>query len=137
MTPLINGVAYSWGQIILTILGAPIAGVSEIEYDDKQDIVDNYGAGNFVNSRGFGKVETSAKIKLSMEEVEALTNKAPGRRIQNIPEFDTIVTYLNPGGAVVRHVLKNCRFKNNNRKPKSGDTMIGVDIDLAVSHIEW
>ena len=36
MIPLINGTAYDFSQIIVTILGVPVASVSSIEYSEEQ-----------------------------------------------------------------------------------------------------
>ena len=137
MIPLINGIAYDWAQIVLTIAGTPIAGVSTINYSDTQAMVDNYGAGSFPVARGFGKYEAKASIELSMEEVESITSAAPGRRLQNIPEFPIIVSFVAPNNTVVTHKLKNCRFKDNKRDMKTGDSGVNVSIELIVSHIDW
>lgn len=137
MIPLINGIAYDWAQIVLTIAGTPIAGVSAVNYSDTQAMTDNYGAGSAPVARGFGKYEAKASIEMSMEEVESITAAAPGRRLQNIPEFPIIVSFVSPNNAVVTHKLKNCRFKENKRDMKTGDSGVNVSIELIVSHIEW
>ncbi len=137
MVPLINGQAYTWSQIICNIAGVPIAGIDAIDYADKQEIVNNYGAGNYPVSRGFGKIEPTCKLALHMEEIEAITNNAPGRRLQDIPEFDVIVSYITNTGSTVTHKIRNCRFKENMRSPKAGDTKIAPDLELIPSHIEW
>ena len=36
-TPLINGRSYDFTQIIVTILGVPVASVSKITYNQKQE----------------------------------------------------------------------------------------------------
>jgi hypothetical protein len=135
--PLVNGTSYSWAQIEARILNQPVAGIKEIKYEEKQEIVDNYGAGNRPVSRGYGKIETTASLKLEMAELEALQAAAPDRRLQAIPEFDIVVSYLPEGGKITSHTLHNVRFKTNGREAKEGDTSIDVDIELAVSHISW
>lgn len=137
MIPLINGEAYSWQQIVATVAGVPLAGISAIEYKDNQEMVDNYGAGSFVVSRGFGKYKAEAKITLQMEELEPIIAAAPQGRIQNIPEFDINITYLPLNGVIVTHKIRNCRFMNNPRTVKSGDTVIECELDILTSHIEW
>jgi hypothetical protein len=137
MEPLINGTAYVWSQIKCNILGVVIAGISKIEYDDKQEMQDNFGAGNRPVSRGYGKIECSAKMTLEMAEVEALQQAAVDGRLQSIPEFDVVVAYLPLGGVVVTHTLHNCRFKTNARSASTGDMAINVDLELLCSHISW
>lgn len=137
MIPLINGITYTYANIILNILGLPIAGVTAIEYSDDQDMEDNYGAGIYPVNRGFGQYKAEGKVTLYMEEVEALTNAAPGRRLQNIPEFDIVVAYVNASNVPVTHKIRNVRFKNNNRKTKTGDKKIEIELDILTSHIDW
>lgn len=59
--PLINGQAYSYADIIVTVLGVPVAGITSVEYSQTQEITENYGAGRFVVSRGLGKIEAEGK----------------------------------------------------------------------------
>lgn len=135
--PLINGEAYSWGQVVCNILGVPVAGITSIEYGDNQEMTDNYGAGNFPVSRGFGKYAAEAKVTLHMEEVEAIMNANAIGRLQEIPEFDIIVSFIPENGIERTHKIKNCRFKNNKRPMKTGDTSVEVELDLITSHIQW
>ncbi len=135
--PLINGRTYDYASIIVNIMSVPIAGITAIEYSDEQEIEDNYGAGTMPVNRGFGKYKANAKMTLYMEEVEAITALAANGRLQNIPEFDVVVAYVNAANLPVTHKLRNCRFKNNNRKAKTGDTKIEVELDLIISHITW
>lgn len=138
-TPLINGEAVSWAQITVNMLGTSVIGITSISYEDTQEIVDNYGKGNYPVSRGFGKVESKASITLLAEEANALMQRAPKGRMQEIPEFDIVVSYLPVGstGAPYSHVVRNCRFKGNKRDVKQGDTKVEVQYELACSHIEW
>lgn len=134
---LINGITYSYSNIACVILGVPVAGITSIEYSDEQEMEDNYGAGSNPVNRGFGSYKATAKITLYMEEVEAISAIALGGSLQSIPEFDIIVSYVNSANTPVIHKIKNCRFKNNNRKTKTGDKKIEVELDLLTSHIVW
>lgn len=135
--PLINGKSYEWSDIVLNIMGVPIAGITNIEYSDKQEMTNIYGAGRMPVSRGYGKIEPEAKITLLMEEVENIMAVAPLGRIQDIPEFDISVMYLDSALIPRKHKLRNCRFKNNARNTSQGDTSIAVELELILSHIEW
>ena len=135
--PLINGVAYHWASVEVNIFNQAIAGITAIEYDDDQEMQDNYGSGIYPVSRSYGKVKATAKMTLEMAEVVALQKAVPSGRIQDIPEFDVVVTYAN-GLTVVTDVVKNCRFMKNSRASKSGSADgIMVDISLITSHIQW
>lgn len=137
MQPLINGTAYAWSQVELRIFNIPVAGVVDIKYDDVQAMEDNKGAGEFPVSRGYGNIEAKASVTLEMAEVEALQAVAPGGRINKIPEFPIVVSYLPEGGVIRTHTLNNCRFKGNKREIKSGDLTVNVELELIVSHINW
>ena len=122
--PLINGKSYEWADITCNILGLPTIGITSIEYDVKQNMENIYAAGNSPVSRGYGKFEPTAKITLLMEEVENITAVAPNGVIQYIPEFDIIVSYLDAALVTRTHKLRKCRFMNNPRSSKTGDTSI-------------
>jgi hypothetical protein len=136
-TVLINGTAYGWADITVNILGTPVAGIDGIKYSDNQEIEDNYGAGKLPVSRGYGQIKTEGSITLHAEEVIALQKAAPGKRLQAIPPFDIVVSYLPEGGTVTTDTLKNCQFKKNSREAKKGDKSFSVELDLIISHIEW
>ena len=36
--PLINGTEYSWGDIVFSIAGTPVIGITGIEYNDEQEV---------------------------------------------------------------------------------------------------
>lgn len=136
--PLINGRAYDYSQIVATILGAPIFGISAITYTEEQEKTNNFGQGNRPVSRGHAAINASASIELSMNEVEALRDLVASERgsLLAIPAFDITVTYLN-NQKVVTHILKNCEFTNDGVETTQGDTDIKRSFDLVVSHIDY
>ncbi len=136
--PLINGNEYSWGDIVCTIAGVPMIGITGIEYNDEQEVTDNYGAGRYPISRSKGRITCNGKITLYSSEVNALVKKTPNGRLQDLGAFDIIVSYIpDEGGIVVTDKLRNCQFKKNSRSWSEGDTSKTVDLDLNISHIEW
>lgn len=136
-TPLVNGQAYAYADIIVTILGQPVAGITSVTYADSQEVTENFGAGRFPVSRGLGKIESEASITIDRAELNALIQSAPLKRLQNIGEFDITVTYLPAGSAPVTDIIKNCRFKNTPSGGAEGDSNIVSELELAVSHILW
>lgn len=136
-TPLVNGQAYSYADIVVTILGAPVAGITSVTYSDTQEITENFGAGRFPVSRGLGKIETEAAITIDRAELNAILLAAPNSRLQNIGEFDITVSYVPIGSAPVTDILKNCRFKNTPSGGSEGDSNIVAELELAVSHVLW
>ena len=136
-TPLVNGMLYSWADIVTAISGVPVTGITGIEYADDQEVVNKYGAGRHPVGRAKGRITPSAKIKLYQEEVEALQRQAPNGRLQDIAPFDIIVTYIPDSGIVTVDKIRNCQFKSNSRKWNEGGTGQEVELDLVPSHIEW
>lgn len=136
--PLINGIEYSWGDIVCAIAGVPVTGITGIEYSDEQEVTDNYGAGRYAVSRSKGRITCTGKITLYSSEVNALVKKTLNGRIQDLAAFDIIVSYIpDAGGVIVTDKLRNCQFKKNERSWSEGDTSKTVELELAVSHIEW
>jgi len=109
-TPLVNGQAYAYADIIVTVLGSPLAGITAINYSDSQEVVENFGAGQFPTSRGLGKIESECTMSIDRAELNALLAAATGNRLQNISEFDITVSYLPVGSPPVTDIIKNCRF---------------------------
>lgn len=141
VTPLINGVEYSWSSIAFIVLGAPIYGVTAINYDENQTIENIPGASTMPVARGYGSFENTASITLHSGEVENIMRAARAKgysRIQDIPMFNIVVSYMpNDVNKAVKHTLRNVEFKQNPRNVSEGDTSIGVEIELAISHIDW
>lgn len=135
--PLINGVNHSWADVTVNIGRVPVVGINAINYSEEQEIEDQYGAGNYPVSRGYGRISTTGDITLHSNEVEALQAAAPGGRLQAIAPFDINIVFLNAAGAIVTHRLHNCQFKNNARSMNENDKRFDVKLDLIISHITW
>ena len=137
-TPLINGVEYDWGVVNVCINGIKVIGITAINYGDKQDKQNNYGAGRHPISRSRGRIVPSAKISLYMSEVVAISRTSATGRLQDIPPFDIEVLYLPPsGGIIVVDKIHNCEFMENKRDWKEGDMNQVVELELLPSHIEY
>jgi len=136
MTPLINGKAYDFSQIVTNILGVTVAGITSISYSEEQEKVNNFGAGNRPVSRGAGAINASGSVTISMNDIEALRDAAPNGSLLQIPAFDITVTFLNDQ-KVVTHVLKNCEFINDGVETSQGDTDVVKGFDLVISHIQF
>jgi hypothetical protein len=139
MIPLINGIRHAWGSVKVNLLGRTVSGITAISYEEKQEKVNNYGAGTFPVSRGLGKYEASAKVTLHSYETDAIIKSlGTGKRLVDIAPFDIVVTFMAEGSdLLVNHVIRNCEFTSNKRDLKTGDTVIESEYDLIVSHIEW
>jgi len=136
-TPLINGIAYSWVDMTTSIFGVPIAGITEITYEETADVVNNYGAGRRPVSQSNGKIEVTASMTIDRAEYNALVAAAPGKNLMNIPNFDLVVAYLPEGSAPVADIIKNCKFKTMSGGASEGDSNVVASLEMVPSNIEW
>lgn len=135
--PLINGVEYAWGDIVATVGGVPLIGVTAIEYADEQTVENHYGAGRYPVARSKGRITPTAKLTVSMIEVLAWQKASPTGRLQDLAPFPIIVSYLPEDGQIVSDKLIACQFKKNTRAWKEGDTRQLVELELVISHVAW
>ena len=134
--PLINGKAYDYADIQLSILSAQLNGITEINYTSEQEKANNFGTGIYPVSRGHGSRDCSGSLGLNMNEVEALRDAAPARDLLNLPAFDIVVVFGNVQ-APQTHVVKNVEFKNDGVETSQGDTAINRVFDYVASHVVY
>lgn len=132
--PLINGRAYDYVDIQLSILGAQINGITEINYTSEQEKTNNFGAGVYPVSRGHAARDTTGSLGLNMNEVEALRGVAPFGDLLQIPAFDVIIVFGNVQNPKT-HVVKNVEFTNDGVETSQGDTAINRVFDFVASHV--
>lgn len=135
--PLINGTNYSWASVTMMYNGVPIIGITSINYGEKDMKENNYAAGRFTSSRGYGNVEATCSVSLYKDTLEALQKVAPFRRIQDLPPIDVVVAFKNRAGKFTKDILKNFEFNENKVGTNQGDTKIVSDIECIISHVEW
>lgn len=135
--PMVNGMLCAWADVVVLIGGVPVTGITGVEYDDQQEIVNKYGAGRHPVGRSKGRITPSGKLILYQEEVQALSAQSTTGRLQDLPPFDVIVQYLPDSGLLVTDKIRNCHISVNARKWKEGDTGQEVELPLVPSHIEW
>ncbi len=135
---LINGIEYSWGDIVVNIAGVPVVGITAIKYKESQEKTEIYGAGNRPVARGRGRITNEGSITLLEKEIRALQAASPGGRLQDIAPFDITVSYIPlDGNAVITDKIRMCEFKDNGRDWAQGDTSKATELELAIGWIEW
>nr|DAY11536.1 MAG TPA: putative XkdM-like protein [Caudoviricetes sp.] len=135
LEPLINGREYGWADIVTTIGGVPVTGITAIKYGEEMEKENIYGAGRNPVSRGYGRVKSTASITLLSGTVFALKSKAPKGQLHRIAPFPITVSYQPDAGPMVVHVLKNCEFKKTEFDWKEGDMSKPIELELIISHI--
>jgi hypothetical protein len=136
LTPLINGTAYSWTNIKVSLFGVPIIGITEVEYERDQKKENNYGFGQNPISRGYGNIENKGSMTLYWDEWIKVVNASPVKDPLAIPPFDVQILF---GGSSVNFQqvnLRACEFLKDPFTAKQGDTKFMVKIDLIIALIE-
>lgn len=139
-TVIVNsfGKLTGWNSVTLRLFGRDVVGIRRIQYSDEQQIENAYGAGKMPVGEEEGNYSATAAIDLLNEEVFAIQNALPaGMRMQDIPNFDIVVSYEYGATGALRRtdIIHNCRFTNNGLEVNQGDGSIVRSFTLKVSHI--
>ncbi|CAA0231990.1 hypothetical protein [Tenacibaculum maritimum] len=138
-TSIINkfGKVTGWNSVTVRVLGRDLVGITELEYDDEQAMENVYGAGSMPIGQSDGNYEAKASITLTQEEkFNLLDSLEKGKRIQDIPAFDMIVTFTY-NEKTYTNKIRNCRFMKNGVAVKQGDKSITYKYELLITHIDW
>jgi hypothetical protein len=136
MTPLINGINYSWANVKVILFGVPVVGITKIEYKIKQKKENNYGAGYEPISRGYGNKEYEGMIEIYSDELKRIIASAPDRDLMKIPPFKIHVLFESGLGALVTEdVLAMCEFTEEGLTASQGDTKLLVSLPLVIGQI--
>lgn len=136
MTPLINGINYSWSNVKFNLFGVPVVGIVSIDYEAKQKKENNYGAGVEPVSRGYGNKEYSGSIEIYRDEWQRIINASPSKDPMDIKPFDIQVLF---GGSSVQFAQDNllaCEFVNDPFTAKQGDSSLKVKLELVIGKIK-
>lgn len=134
--PLINGINYSWASVSLILFGVPVAGITKINYNRKQKKENNYGAGPYPVSRGYGNYEYDGSIELYIDEWKRIIAAAPNRDPLQIPPFDIQVIFQGTGLTPDKDVLRSVEFMEDPLATSQGDTKITITIPLLIAQID-
>ena len=133
--PLVNGVNYSWIDISLIMFGVPSTAIVEINYKRKQKKENNYGAGAYPISRGYGEYEYEGDITIYTDYWKAIIAGAPNRDPLQIPWFSIPVVYGSSRTEADLDTLEKVEFLEDPLATKQGDTKILVKIPLIIGNI--
>lgn len=136
MTPLINGINYSWANIKVNLFGVPVVGITEINYNRKQKKENNYGLGVDPVSRGYGNKEYDGDITIYLDEWKRIIDASPNRDPLDIKPFDIQVLFGGSSVAFKQDTLRSCEFLEDPMQAKQGDSKLLVKIPLIIALIE-
>ena len=133
--PLVNGIAFDFVQLTPLFLGVPLVSMSSITYEEVQEKVNNFGIGNRPVSRGRGAIDAIGSMELSMNDIEAIRDVAPGGSLLLLPASDFVLVFGNPQN-VQTHILKNLEFTNDGVTGTQGDTDLKLTLNFVISNVK-
>jgi hypothetical protein len=136
MTPLVNGINYDWASVSFVLFGIPVSQIVDINYERKQKKENNYGAGPYPVSRGYGNVECDGTIEMYLDVWKQIIALSPNRDPLQLPPFDIPVVYGNNGQVPAQDTLRSVEFLSDPFKGKQGDTKLMVTIPLIIGQID-
>lgn len=108
----VNGQAYDWEDISVTLPHGEAAGITEIKYEDGQSVTARYGKGSVPRGFGRGNYEASGSMALDRDEWEKLKKEltANGGGIYDHEPFTIVVSYANDNLGTITDTLKQCKI---------------------------
>ena len=109
----INGRNYDWEDITVTLPSGEAVGITEIKYEDGQEIEARYGRGSVPRGYGRKNYEASFSLVLDRDEWERLTPAlaaSGGGSIYDHTPFPIVVCYANNDMGTVTDTLKSCKI---------------------------
>ena len=88
----INGRMYSYSDLVIQVAGVALTTVTDISYEENPNFENVTGAGGEPVGYGKGNTEYTGSITIKADELRALAQAAPGKRLQNVPLFDVLVS---------------------------------------------
>lgn len=137
----INQKEYGWGDIIISVMGRPIAGVTGIEYKTKKAKEARFGAGRHAKSIQHGKREVEGTLTIMQSEVIAMNNAAKLNGYKDLLDLEVniAITYLSESGIVANDRVVCASFSEIPAGMKEGDLQsehalpfIALDIEYGI-----
>lgn len=134
-TAIINGVAYSWGNLSIVLFGNVVIGATKLSYKAKQDKKNGMAWGNKPVYREYGNYEYEGSIEMYYDEWKKIVSVSPnGDPLQILPSDIQVVfsgSRVLPTGAS----LKAVEFMENPFDGNQGDSSFKVTIPLLIGDI--
>lgn len=136
--PLINGIRHSWSSITVEVYGTVLIGITAINYRDRQNIVNEHGAGTMPVDRKIGNYEAFCTMKIKRYEMDRITqNLPPGTRLQDLPPVSVTVAYVNKSDKMVVDIIHNLQWLDRKAESEQGSTTLEAELEAVISHVSW
>lgn len=134
---MINGRAYDWEDVTITLPHGVLIDVESIEYDDGRELENVYGKGHVPRGYGRGNYSANCKITVLREEYNKILDyaKRNGGALYSIPPFPITVSYGNDGERITTDRIPGCLFKKTTQRRAQNDKSLKVDLELHVTGV--
>jgi len=135
-TILINGKAYDWSTVNVSIGTSLLFGITEVSYTETQDVKPIYNDNVYALGYGKGKISVSGSLTVELEELRILLHASNDKDIYNLPPFPITISFVDDfENLPFTYIIYNCKFINNKMSTVQNDTNIYSKIDFISSHI--
>lgn len=130
---IINGKAYDWGDIAITMPGLQLE-AQEISYDDELEKEVVYGKGQRPRGYGEGNYKSEGKLSLLRDDYDDLIAycKAQGVGLYKLVIPKIVVSYADGNNRTKTDVLNTITFTKAAHKNAQGDKSLKVDLDFLI-----
>ena len=130
--PTINGYAYDYSCISISISGKTFSGISSISYSDSVERSKIYGTGPKPIGVTRGQYSAEGSMELYKHEFDRLASS-----VTNIFDiiFDVTVTYKTPGQQITYDKLVQCRIDKVENSGSAGSDALMVPLTLNILDI--
>ncbi len=134
---LINGVMYSWADLVFSPYGVPLIGITKIEYKIDQKKENVYGAGYEPIGRSYGMKDYSGAIEIYKENWNAFIAAAPNQDPLAIPFSDMPLSYgINANSIITTEILLAVEWLTDEMKANQGDMSLKVAVPFIFAGIK-
>jgi len=141
---MINGTAFDWESITVTLPSGPVFDIESIEYSETQEIQEVYGKGRKPRRYSRGNYAAEGKLTVLREEWEqirkALIATAPvaKRRLLNHAPFTVAVNYSNDDQPSISDFLWRCVLTSDGTSSSQNDPKTSVEVSFKIlGGIAW
>jgi hypothetical protein len=134
---LINGVMYSWADLVFSPYGVPLIGITKIEYKITQKKENVKGQGVEPIGRSYGDKEYAGSIEIYKENWNAFIAAAPNSDPLAIPFTDMPLSYGTSANSVIStEILQAVEWLEDEMKANQGDMSLKVTVPFIFAGIK-
>jgi hypothetical protein len=135
-TAIVQGVAYSWGNLSIVLYGNVVIGATKISYKAKQEKKNGHAWGNKPVYREYGNYDYEGSIEMYFDEWKKIIDASPNRDPLQIEPSDIQIVFAGSRVLPTGDTLNYVEFMENPFDGSQGDTSFKVNIPLLIGDIK-